>query len=129
MLVRIAYGQNEIDVPIPESHAVDILEKRPVPPIADPDAQLRAGLEAPTDCAPLRELARGRRDAIIVVSDLTRPVPNATLLPPILAALRAGGLPTEAVTILVATGLHRPNTPAELDRMLGSKLARSLRVE
>ena len=129
MLVRIAYGQNEIDVPIPESHPVDILEKRPVPPIADPDAQLRAGLEAPTDCAPLRELARGRRDAIIVVSDLTRPVPNATLLPPILAALRAGGLPTEAVTILVATGLHRPNTAAELARMLGPELARSLRVE
>jgi len=127
--VRIAYGANEIDVPIPGSHPVDILEKHPVPPITDPDARLRADLEAPIDCAPLRELARGRRDAIIVVSDLTRPVPNATLLPPILAALRAGGLPTEAVTILVATGLHRPNTPDELDRMLGPELARNLRVE
>lgn len=129
MLVRVAYGPNEIEVPIPGSHPVDILEKHPVPAIADPDARLRAGLEAPTDCAPLRELARRRRDAVIVVSDLTRPVPNATLLPPILAALRAGGLPTEKVTILVATGLHRPNTPDELDRMLGPELARRLRVE
>jgi len=129
MLVRIAYGPGEIDVPIPESHPVEILEKHPVPSIADPDARLRACLEAPTDCAPLRELARGRRDAIIVISDLTRPVPNATLLPPILDALRAGGLKPEAVTILVATGLHRPNTPAELERMLGAELARSLRIE
>jgi nickel-dependent lactate racemase len=129
MRVRIAYGPNEIDVPIPETQPVDILEKRPVPPVSDPDARLRACLEAPTDSAPLRELARGRRNAIIVISDLTRPVPNATLLPPILAALRAGGLPTEAITILVATGLHRPNTASELDRMLGHELARSLRIE
>jgi nickel-dependent lactate racemase len=129
MQVRIAYGPGGIDVEIPDSHRIDVLEKHPVPPIGDPDARLRALLEAPSDCAPLRELARGRRDAVVVISDLTRPVPNATLLPPILDALRAGGLSPEAVTILVATGLHRPNTPEELDRMLGSELARSLRIE
>jgi nickel-dependent lactate racemase len=128
MLLRLAYGQREVDVPIPDGHPVDVLEKHPVPAIGDPAASLSRALAQPTAAAPLRELARGRRDAVIVVSDITRPVPNATLLPPILDALRAGGLPPEAVTILVATGLHRPNTPAELDAMLGSEIARSVRI-
>jgi nickel-dependent lactate racemase len=50
------------------------------------------------------------------------------ILPPILEALRAGGLAPDDVTIQVATGLHRPDTPAELDEMLGTEIARSLRV-
>jgi len=128
MQVRLAYGEGEIRVPIPDGHPVEVLEKQPVPPLADPSEALRRGLARPTASAPLRELARDRRDAVIVVSDITRPVPNALILPPILAALRAGGLPAEAVTILVATGLHRPNTAAELDAMLGSEIARSLRI-
>jgi len=128
MLVQLAYGRREIDVPIPDGHPVDVLEKVPVPPIDDPAANLRRCLERPVEAPPLHELARGRRDAVIVVSDITRPVPNPVLLPPILDALRSGGLPPEAVTILVATGLHRPNTPAELDAVLGSEIARSLRI-
>jgi nickel-dependent lactate racemase len=89
---------------------------------------VREARAAPIAAAPLRELARGRRNAAIVVSDATRPVPNAVLLPPLLDALREGGLPPEAVTLFVATGLHRPCTPDELARVLGPELARSLRV-
>jgi nickel-dependent lactate racemase len=129
--VSLAYGRGELalDLPAEGSGArVDVLRKHPLPALADPGAALRAALEAPRDAAALRELARGRRDAVIVVSDRTRPVPNAVLLPPILDALRAAGLPPAALTVLVATGLHRANTPAELAEMLGAELARSLRV-
>ncbi len=124
----LAYGRGEIAVELPGSARVDVLEKRPVPPLADAEAELRAALAAPIAAPPLRDLARGRRSAVIVVSDRTRPVPNARLLPPLLDALCAGGLPIGAVTILVATGLHRPCTPAELAEVLGPELARSLRV-
>jgi nickel-dependent lactate racemase len=126
MRVRLDYGRSGLDVRL--DRPARILEKRPVPPLADPAASLRAALEAPLAAPPLRELARGRQGAVIVVSDRTRPVPNAQILPPVLDALAAGGLPPEAVTLLVGTGLHRPNTPAELAEMLGSELSRSLRI-
>jgi nickel-dependent lactate racemase len=128
MRIRLAYGRGEIACELPESARARVLEKRPVPALRDPVAALEDALRRPTGAAPLHELARGRRDAVIVVSDRTRPVPNAVLLPPILDALRRGGLPAEAVSVLVATGLHRPCTPAELAEMLGPELARSLRV-
>jgi nickel-dependent lactate racemase len=133
MRTALAYGRGVLEIELSERELgpgarVEVLEKQPVPALSAPDAALRAALAAPIESAPLRDLARGRRNAVIVVSDRTRPVPNAELLPPVLDALRDGGLPPEAVTVLVATGLHRANTPAELAEMLGSELARSLRV-
>ena len=128
MRVRIAHGRGSLELVLPDDARIDVLEKHPTPPLADPDAALRRGLAEPIGTPPLRELARGRRDAVIAISDHTRPVPYTALLPPILDALREGGLPPQAVTLLVATGLHRPSTPAELDESLGSDLARALRI-
>jgi len=130
MRIELAYGRGALPIEIPEPPCAKlrVLEKAPVAPLSDPASALRAALEAPIQARPLRELARGRRDAVIVISDRTRPVPNALLLPPILDALRAGGLAADRVTLQVATGLHRACTPAELDEILGPALAQSLRV-
>ena len=128
MRVRLAYGHSGLDVTLADELRVEVVEKQPVPPLADADAALRRAIDHPIGTEPLREIARGRRDAVIVVSDLTRPVPNAALLPPLLDALGAGGLPPERVAIQVATGLHRPNTASELDTMLGTEIARTLRI-
>ena len=130
MRIALAYARGALPVEIPEAACgeLHVLEKAERTPLADPDGALRAALEAPIGARPLRELARGRRDAVIVISDRTRPVPNALLVPPILDALREGGLPADRVTLQVATGLHRPCLPAELDEMLGPSLARSLRI-
>jgi nickel-dependent lactate racemase len=133
MEVAFAYGLRTLPVEIPDPPEtgparVDVLRKATVAPLPDPRAKLREALASPIASPPLTELARGRRDAVIVVSDATRPVPNATLLPPILDALEAGGLPGEAVTVQIATGLHRPATPEEIERILGTELSRTLRV-
>lgn len=129
MRVSLDYGRGRLALALPRGHRVDVLEKRDVPPLPDPEAALRRALREPLGSPPLGALARGRRNAVVVVSDRTRPVPNALLLPPLLEALAEGGLPADAVTVLVATGLHRPATPAELDEILGPALARTLRVE
>ncbi len=82
----------------------------------------------PTASAPLLDLARDKRDAIIVISDITRPVPNALILPPILAQLEGGGIPRSKITILIATGIHRPNEGNELERLVGKEIASRYRV-
>lgn len=133
MRIGIAYADRELEVDLPAPSpggpaCVDVLRKAAVAPLADAAATLRAGIGSPLGAPPLHELARGRRDAVIVVSDRTRPVPNAVLLPPLLDALRTGGLPPDAVTIQIATGLHRPATPDELREILGADLARALRI-
>ena len=70
----------------------------------------------------LSELAVGKKACTIIISDHTRPVPSRDILPPMLAELRKGS-PGIDVTLLVATGFHRPTTTAELEAKLGPEIA------
>jgi nickel-dependent lactate racemase len=77
----------------------------------------------------LAELAKGKKTACIVVCDITRPVPNSFLLPPMLRTIEAAGVPRSGITILVATGLHRPNVGEELIELVGAEVAKNYRCE
>ncbi|MCA9099008.1 MAG: nickel-dependent lactate racemase, partial [Planctomycetaceae bacterium] len=66
--------------------------------------------------------------ACILICDITRPVPNKVLLPPILETLAAAGVPREGITILIATGMHRPNEGDELVELVGESIAANYRV-
>ena len=85
------------------------------------DAIVQAAMAAPIGSPTLRALSRGKKSCTILVSDHTRPVPSRHILPFMLAELRAGS-PGIAVTLLVATGFHRPSTPQELADKLGPEI-------
>ncbi len=123
MKVRLDYGTAGLEVELPDANVTQVLGLRPAPPLTDPANAVRSALTHPIGCAPLSELAAGRSRVCIVVCDVTRPVPNKTLLPPILETLLAAGIEKQQITILIATGTHRPNLGDELDRLIGSKIA------
>ncbi|HKK49632.1 MAG TPA: lactate racemase domain-containing protein, partial [Alkalispirochaeta sp.] len=102
--VTLKYGRDGLSVDFPETPGfVGVLEPRHQPALTNPDLTVRETLADPIASAPLAEVARGRTNAAIVVSDNTRPVPNTLLLPPILNTLEAAGIPREKITILIAT--------------------------
>lgn len=78
-------------------------------------------LEHPVDSPRLRTLAEGKRNIVIVTSDHTRAVPSKITLPLLLKEIRSGN-PDADITILIATGLHRPTTEAEQRRMFGDEI-------
>ncbi|MHB8766290.1 MAG: lactate racemase domain-containing protein, partial [Deferrisomatales bacterium] len=102
-------GTRALRLPPGAADRVRVLAPVPLEPVAEPAAALAAALARPIGSPPLAELAAGRRSACVVVSDITRPVPNPVLLPPLLGVLEAAGIPRAAITLLVATGMHRPN--------------------
>ncbi len=129
MRVRLDYGREGLEVRLPDDRVVKCLRQQSSSPLPAPEAAVAERLAAPTGTRPLIELAGGRRDACVVISDVTRPVPNAVILPPLLAALEAGGIPREKILILVATGMHRPNEGDELAEMVGPTIAANYRIE
>ncbi|MBN2477523.1 MAG: nickel-dependent lactate racemase [Pirellulales bacterium] len=129
MRVHLEYGRTGLQVELPEKHVVKCLGYRPCEPLPDPEAAVVERLGRPTGAAPLAELAQGRRNACVVISDVTRPVPNQLLLPPILSTLEAAGIAREQILILVATGMHRPNLGDELVEMVGRSTVASYRIE
>lgn len=127
--VSLDYGKTGLSVRLPADRVVGPLEIRKVEPLKDAEAAVAEKLLHPTGTAPLAELARGKKNACILVCDITRPVPNPVILRPVLKTLESQGIPRDQILILVATGLHRPSTEAERIEMLTHEIAGSYRVE
>jgi lactate racemase len=120
--VNLDYGRTGMKVELPAERVVGSLAIRDVPPLEDPQAGVESALESPIGTPALRQIAEGRKDACILICDITRPVPNQTILGPMLKVLGEAGIPRERTLILVATGLHRPSTDAEKLEMLGEDI-------
>lgn len=129
MKVRLAFDKQGAVIELPDDLDAAVLEPRYGAELADADAALAAAVAAPIGCPPLAELARGKRSAAIAVCDITRPAPNKLVLPHVLRALDAGGIPSENVTVLIAAGLHREAAPAELDEIVGADTQARCRVD
>jgi nickel-dependent lactate racemase len=130
MQITLDYGKTGLSVTLPDDRLIaPPLAIRPADPLPNPEAALDAALANPISTKPLSELAKGKKSACIVVCDITRPVPNKLILPPVLRTLEAAGVPRNGITILVATGLHRPNEGAELIELVGEFVAKNYRCE
>jgi nickel-dependent lactate racemase len=129
MRVRLEYGRRGLEVELPDQQVVRTLAYKDAPPLADSDGAIRRVLEQPNGAPALADLARNRRDACIVICDITRPVPNEAILQPVLETLEGSGIPRSRILILVATGLHRPNEGDELVEMVGRRIAENYRIE
>ena len=122
MIIKLPYGAGA-QILDTGDEAVDILEGRveELNPYASGDELVSAAMESPIGSPRLRELAKGKQNAVIIISDHTRPVPSPVILPPMLRELRDGN-PDISVKLLVATGFHRGSTEAELRKKLGDSL-------
>ena len=130
MKVELLYGRDVMTCDVPENARVHLIEK-PVFPDADaPEQQISTALSAPIGCAPLATLAEGRSSACILICDITRPVPNGLFLRPMIEQMMASGIARENISVLVATGLHRPNEGEELAELVGDAwVLENVRVE
>jgi lactate racemase len=130
MQVELNYGRGKLPIQLPDDLQVTVLRKQPMPVLADPSAAVRKALLEPVGTAPLEKLARTARSAAIAICDITRPVPNHLFLRPLIETLLHAGIPAQAIRVLVATGLHRPNLEGELDELIGDPwVLHNVRVE
>ena len=115
----LAFGRGTLSLTLPEGARATVIEKKRLAKLSDPAAAVRRALEAPVGCPPLGALAWGRQSACILICDITRPVPNGLFLQPMIRTLVESGIPLSQITVLVATGLHRPNAGDELAELVG----------
>ena len=117
--LTIAYGRGQMPIFLPAGASAQVIRKPGMAKLANPAAAIAAAFAAPVGAPPLAELARGKQSACILICDITRPVPNRLFLRPMIETLVAAGVPLARISILVATGLHRPNLGHELEELVG----------
>jgi len=124
MRYQVQYGKGTLALEIPQERLVGVLAPNAVQPVPDVAAAVCAVLDQPVASPPLAELARGKKTALIVTVDNTRPSPEPMLLP-ILDILESQGL---AVSVINATGRHRQMTDSELHAHFGERVMNSCRI-
>ena len=82
---------------------------------------VQAALENPIESERLCELAKGKKRILVITSDHTRPVPSRITMPLLLKEIRLYN-PEAEITLLIATGIHRPTTESELRSKLGDEM-------
>ena len=147
MEIDLAYGRKGARIAVPDENLVAVVEPDWPSVLAQPQAAVVEALRAPVDGPPLAAVLAERvgnrsrsvgsvgwRDdwrnfrAVIITSDSTRPCPNHLVLVPILHALHQAGVPPDAVTILIGTGLHEPTTGEATRRLLGAEIVSKYRI-
>jgi len=124
--VHIPYGSTGLDLEVPESATV--VDAHDPPALADEYGAVTTALNSPLSGPPLEALVAGSGNIVVVFPDITRPMPNRTVLPPVLAELERLGAGPERVELVCATGTHRRATHDEMSALIGDDLLARYRV-
>ena len=123
MKTKIPYHKTHMPIEIPDENFICSL-------VSNAENAKRTGTEQeiveramdnPIGSKSLEELVQGKRRMVIISSDHTRPVPSRVTMPIILRRIREAN-PDIKITILIATGFHRPTTKQELIDRYGEEI-------
>ena len=123
MLIKLPYYKSHIDLDIDDSlvNAVITSNVENIKPEKDEKELVIDALNNPYDSLCLKDLAKGKKHIVIISSDHTRPVPSHITMPLILKEIRTYNKDVK-ITILIATGMHRPTTHEELVNKYGQEI-------
>jgi nickel-dependent lactate racemase len=125
--LRVRFGTVEHDLRVPRGELAARIEPLPVRAAASGEAMVRRALDAPLGSPRLREMARGKRSAAILVPGQDRVAGARLWLPLLLEELSAAGVPEAGIEVILATGTHAKHSPEEAARLLGAEVAARVR--
>ena len=123
---RAWYGDEELTLNFPNGWEVEILGPKDGPALSD--AQLAQAFAEPIGTPRIAAMANGKKSAAIIVDDLSRPTPAATVIPFLLRELTEAGVPKSEIRFVVGGGSHRPLTDAEAAKKVGTDIAAEYEV-
>lgn len=118
--VRDGRGERELD--FPDSWDVHFCAPRGWDRPAASDKQIQKAFDEPIGAPRIRELARGKKEVVIIFDDITRPTPVYQLAPYVLRELQEAGIADEQIRFVVASGSHGAHDNHALRRKLGQEI-------
>ncbi len=130
MEIHLGYGDKDIKFSLPKKQILHVIEGKPVEPVTDIPAAVKAALANPIGTPPLKQIVKKGDKVCLVASDITRGwVRNDLFLPPLLDELNAAGIPDSDITLVVALGAHRHHTPQENLVTYGQAVVERIKIE
>ncbi|MCF8037636.1 MAG: nickel-dependent lactate racemase, partial [Desulfobacteraceae bacterium] len=122
------HGNTMLEIDFPDHWEVEHCpmrgSRRPLLTVQQMAAAIRDPIQSPS----IRELAEGKKTAVIVFDDMTRPTRTYELAPIVLKELHDAGLRAEDITFVCALGAHGALAQNALRRKLGRRILENYRV-
>lgn len=128
MLLKMAYGKDELSFEVPDENVIWELYPNDLPVVKDEREAIKEALENPIGTERLEKLVKKGMKVVIIADDLTRPTPRKRIIPILLDELNRIGIPDEDITVLIALGTHRYMTEEEILENFGEEVVRRVRV-
>ena len=127
MKAELGYAKTKMATEIQDDNIIGILKPNDVPVrLTGTDEVIRA-LRSPIGSPRLCETVNKGEKVVIITSDITRPMPSKTVLPPLLDELALAGVPDEDITVVFALGSHQPHTEEEMRYLVGDQVFERVR--
>jgi nickel-dependent lactate racemase len=122
------YGVSDLELPMPENWKVEIPQMAGYKRKALTSEEIRESVRNPIGCRPIRELAKDRKQAVIIFDDMTRTTRAALIVPFILEELAEAGIPDSNIRFIGATGCHGAMNRIDFAKKLGEDVVRKFPV-
>lgn len=129
-MIQLAYGDRQINLEMPEKCNTSVIMPQHSAAAGDSRDIIASAMANPNNSPSLQRIIADKQaqNAVIIVNDITRPTPYEYILPPILAELEAAGMPHEKITLIIATGIHRPHTEEDNLTIFGADICSKYRI-
>ena len=119
-IINLPFGNQLLPLSVPDANLAGIFKPKPVIACNQVNDEIRGALANPIGSGRLSAIAKKDARVVILVDDQTRTTPAALILPYVLDELTQSGIPDSDIQILITHGTHRPCTPDEIVRKVGS---------
>ncbi len=122
------YGNDTVELDLPDDWDVELCPMRGAQRPELTDQQIADAIQSPIGSVRIRELARGKRKAVVVFDDMTRPTPTYKIAPMVVSELIEGGIEEENISFVCALGTHGALSQVELRKKIGPRILERFRV-
>ena len=126
--ILLPYGKEKIPITIPQKNLLKICLLKDVPGVEDNIKAIREAIEDPIGSLTIPKIAQGKRTAVVICTDTTRPTPDKLLIPPILNELNKGGISDKNIKVVIARGQHRKMTEEEVKEKVGEEVLKRVKI-
>ena len=113
------YEPKELELRLPDHWQVETCNMAGYDRPAMTDDQIKAAINNPIGSLPIRELAKGKKEVVIIFDDIVRVTRIAKIVPFVLAELAEAGISDNRIKFIAAVGTHGPMDRIAFVKKLG----------
>ncbi len=126
--IFLPYGKEKIPISLPQKNLLKICLLKKTSGVKDNTKVIKEAIKDPIGSPTIPKIAQGKRTAVVICTDTTRPTPDKLLIPPILDELNKGGISDKNIKVMIALGQHRKMTEEEVKEKVGEEVSKRVKI-